>query len=111
MSYLDKKRISHNRIRSSILYIVLYLFPFYPVSHPLSFSFFLQYSIQSYSHRTLEKKYQDQVRCLEEDLIRERESMAAKWMQLKNDFERDKATLVNHEIELRRQLEHMEKVL
>lgn len=35
-----QKRISHNRILSSILYIVLYLFRFYPVSYPLSFSFF-----------------------------------------------------------------------
>jgi hypothetical protein len=110
MSYLDKKE--YHTIESVHPSSTLYFISFLSI---LSSSFiFLLFAILNtilLTYRALEKKYQDQVRCLEEDLIRERESMAAKWMQLKNDFERDKATLVNHEIELRRQLEHMEKVL
>ena len=82
----------------------------------LSLSFYLSFipSIIPYFHgilRCLERKTQEKIRALEEELSKERETFAQKLDQMKAEYEKNRTALESHEAKLREQVESLEKVL
>lgn len=59
----------------------------------------------------LERKTQEKIRALQEELSKERETFAQKLDQMKAEYEKSRLALEGHEVKLREQVDSLEKVL